>query len=92
MWGAYDGTLLRSGGGSADGRTRPHLTTVVADRTESEVEMNRPLRIAMVLLVVAIVLAVIGAVLKALRWLLYVAIVVLVIAAAVRWLVGSDRD
>ena len=52
--------------------------------------INRPLRLALVLVVVAIALAVIGAVLKALRWLLYVAIVVLLVAGAVRWLVGSD--
>lgn len=52
--------------------------------------MNRPVRLALLLLAVAIVLAIVGAVLKALRWLLYVAVVVLLAAGAVRWLVGSD--
>lgn len=54
-------------------------------------DMNRPVRLALLLLAVAIVLAVVGAVLKALRWLLYVAVVVLLVAGAVRWLVGSDQ-
>lgn len=51
---------------------------------------NTPVRLALILLAVAIVLAVVGAILKALRWLLYVAIVLLLIAGAVRWLMGSD--
>ncbi len=52
--------------------------------------MSKPVRIALVLLAVAIALAVVGLVLRALRWLLYVAIVVLLVAAAVRWLVGRN--
>lgn len=52
--------------------------------------MSRPVRIALVLLAVAIALAVVGLVLRALRWLLYVAIVVLLVAAAARWLAGRS--
>lgn len=51
---------------------------------------NNPVRLALLLLAVAVVLAIIGAILKALRWLLYVAVVVLLVAGAVRWLIGSD--
>lgn len=51
---------------------------------------NTPVRLALLLLAVAVVLALVGAVLKALRWLLYVAVVVLLVAGLVRWLVGSD--
>ncbi len=52
--------------------------------------MSKPLRIALVLFVVAIVLAVLGLVLRALRWLLYAAIVVLLVSAAARWLAGRS--
>ncbi|MDZ7705075.1 MAG: hypothetical protein U5L04_11405 [Trueperaceae bacterium] len=52
---------------------------------------NTPVRLALALLAVAIVLGIIGLILKALRWLLYVAVVVLLVAGAVRWLMGSDR-
>lgn len=52
--------------------------------------VSKPVRIALVLVAVAIVLAVLGLVLRALRWLLYVAIVVLLVAAAARWLVGRS--
>lgn len=52
--------------------------------------IKSPVRLALLLLAVAIVLAIIGAILKALRWLLYVAVVVLLVAGAVRWFVGSD--
>lgn len=50
---------------------------------------NTPVRLALILLAVAIVLAIVGVVLKALRWLLYVAIVVLLAAGLVKWLAGS---
>lgn len=53
--------------------------------------MNRPLRLALVLVGIAIVLAILGLVLRALRWLLYVAIVVLLAAAAVKWLMERDN-
>ena len=53
--------------------------------------MNRPIRLALVLLAVAIVLAVIGALLTALRWLLYVAVAVLIVAGAGHWLVDDGR-
>lgn len=53
--------------------------------------MSRPLKLALVLVAVALVLGILGLVLRALRWLLYVAIFVLLLAAAARWLVGSDR-
>lgn len=51
---------------------------------------HRPVRLALILLAAAIVLAIVGAILKALRWLLYVAVVVLLVAGLVRWLSGSD--
>lgn len=50
--------------------------------------MSKPVRIALVLVAAAIVLAVLGLILRALRWLLYVAIVVVLAAAAVQWLAG----
>ena len=53
--------------------------------------MNRPVQIGLVLLAIAVVLGIIGAVLAAVRWLLYVAVVVLLAAGAVRFLTGSDR-
>lgn len=52
--------------------------------------MSRPVRLALVLVAVAVVLAIVGLLLRALRWLLYVAIVVLLIAAAAKWIVGRD--
>lgn len=52
--------------------------------------MNRPVKLALVLLAVAVVLALAGLLLAALRWLLYVAVVVLLIAGAVKWF--GDRD
>ena len=53
--------------------------------------IDSPVRLALVLLAIAVALAIVGAILKALRWLLYVAVVVLLVAGAVRWLTGSDR-
>lgn len=58
--------------------------------------MNNLLKLAGLLLVAAIILAIVGLIVRALRWLLYVAIFVLLVAAAVRWLTGraepgSDR-
>lgn len=50
--------------------------------------MNRPLKIALALVVVAIALGLIGLIARALRWLLYLAIVVLIVAAAVQWLMN----
>lgn len=47
---------------------------------------DNPVRLALALLAVALVLAIVGVVLKAVRWLLYLAVVVLLVAAAVRWL------
>lgn len=52
--------------------------------------IDRPVRLALLLLAVAVALAIVGAILRALRWLLYVAVVVLLVAGLVRWLVGSD--
>lgn len=48
--------------------------------------MSKPVRIALVLVAAAIVLAILGLILRALRWLLYVAIIVLLTAGAVQWL------
>lgn len=62
------------------------MSQVVTDGTQ----MNRPVSLALVLLAVAVVLALIGLLLQALRWLLYVAVVVLLVAGAVKWL--ADRD
>lgn len=53
--------------------------------------MSRPLKLALGLVAVALVLGILGLVLRALRWLLYVAIVVLLVAAAAKWLVASDE-
>lgn len=54
--------------------------------------MNRTLKIALVLVVAAIALALIGLIVRAVRWLLYVAIVVLLVAAAVQWLTGRGQS
>lgn len=48
--------------------------------------MSKPVQIALVLVAAAIVLAILGLILRALRWLLYVAIIVLLTAGAVQWL------
>lgn len=52
--------------------------------------VSRPVKAALTLAAIALLLAILGLVLKALRWLLYVAIVVLLLAAAARWLLGRD--
>jgi hypothetical protein len=54
--------------------------------------VNTPLKLAAVLIVVALALAVVGLVVRVLRWLLYVAVVVLLLAAAAKWLVGRGGD
>lgn len=58
--------------------------------SERSPSVSKPVRIALVLVLVAIVLAVLGLVLRARRWLLYLAIVVLLVAAAARWLAGRS--
>ena len=53
--------------------------------------MNRTVKIVLLLLGAALVLAVIGLVVRVLRWLLYLAIVLVVVAAAMRWVRGRGR-
>jgi hypothetical protein len=48
------------------------------------------IRIAGALLLLAVVLAIIGLVVRVVRWLVVVAAVLLLAAAAVRWLLGRD--
>ena len=57
---------------------------------QGDVAVNKPIKLALGLLAVALVLAIVGALLKALRWLLYVAIVVLLVAGAVRWVASRS--
>lgn len=47
--------------------------------------MNRTAKVVLLLVAAAIVLAVVGLVVRVLRWLLYLAIALVLVATAVRW-------
>ena len=53
--------------------------------------MNRTVKVVLLLVAAAVVLAVVGLVVRVLRWMLYLAIALVIVAAGVRWVRGRAR-